>query len=85
MTDRREPKRTKITWDLGTLAHFVYGLMSAFLRPLYLTMPVFTAIFLLKQSIDWLSGEDYAEQSGDIAEYATGMVAGLLLIKLGVW
>jgi hypothetical protein len=67
---------TSIRPDLGSVAHVVFGLLAALLHAEYL----FTAIFLVKQLGDaLLAGEDWAEASGDLAEYAIGLVAGLFL------
>jgi hypothetical protein len=67
---------TAIRPDFGSVAHVVFGLLAALLYAEYL----FTAIFLVKQLGDaLLAGEDWAETSGDLVEYAIGLVAGLFL------
>jgi len=78
-----KPERTEIRLDFGTFVHFLFGMLAAWLGSEYL----FTTIFLVKQiACDLLvGGEDYAEQSGDIAEFASGLVVGLVLRHFGVW
>jgi hypothetical protein len=67
---------TSVRPDLGSVAHVVFGLLAALLR----AEGLFTAIFLVKQVGDaLLAGEDWAEASGDLAEYSVGLVAGLFL------
>jgi len=72
---------TEISADWGMLFHFLWGLLAAFLNYPYL----FSAIMVLKQSLDWLSGEDWPENSGDIAEYCSGLVVGLILKHFSLW
>ena len=72
---------TEISADWGVLFHVMWGLLAAFLSYPYL----FSGILVLKQSIDWLSGEDWPENSGDIAEYCSGLVAGLILKRFLLW
>jgi len=72
---------TKVGLDWGVPFHAVWGLLAAFLSYPYL----FSAIMALKQSLDWVSGEEWPENSGDIAEYCTGLIVGLLLRYFGVW
>jgi hypothetical protein len=69
-------RATKVSVDWGSVAHVAYGFLAALLHAEYL----FTAIFLVKQLGDaLLAGEDWAEASGDLAEYSVGLVAGLFL------
>jgi len=70
--------KTDISLDWGTLVHFVFGLLAVFLGYEYL----FSAIFCLKQLIDYHAGEDYGETSGDIAEFALGLVVGGLILSI---
>jgi hypothetical protein len=66
---------TKVDLDLGSLVHVVFGLLAAFLHQEL----VFTIIFLFKQGVDLAGGEAKPECSGDVAEYACGLIVGLLL------
>jgi len=67
-------RETRLSWDLGSLAHILYGVAAALLHAEYL----FTTIFLVKQLGDaLLLKEDWAETSGDMVEYVVGLSAGL--------
>jgi len=69
---------TRISWDLGTLVHFLWGLAGGILAPW-----LFTAVFIFKQALDHFRGEeDWAETSGDIAEFCGGLLLGLALAHL---
>jgi len=70
-----KPKATEITFDLGTIAHFLFGFLGGVLDVSYL----FTGIFVFKQYMDWRTGEDWPETSGDIAEFSTGLIIGLIV------
>lgn len=67
--------KTDISLDWGTLIHFVFGLLAILLSYEYL----FSAIFCLKQLIDYHARENYGETSGDIVEFASGLVVGGLI------
>jgi len=69
----RRPKATEI--DFGTFAHFLFGFLGGILDASYL----FTGIFVFKQYMDWRAGEDWPETSGDIAEFSSGLVFGLIV------
>jgi hypothetical protein len=66
---------TTIDLNFGSLVHVVFGLIAVFLRQEWL----FTVIFLFKQGVDLVGGEASSECSGDVAEYACGLIIGLLL------
>ena len=65
---------TEIKLDWGSIIHLIFGMMAILLRQEWL----FTVIFLFKQAIDVYGGEPTEEASGDIAEYCTGLTAGML-------
>lgn len=64
-----------MSWDWGTVIHFVWGLAGGVLGQPWL----FTLIMLFKQFLDYWEGEDWPETSGDIAEFAAGLLVGLAL------
>jgi len=66
---------TEITLDFGTIFHFLFGFLGGVLDASYL----FAGIFLFKQFWDFKEGEEWAETSGDIAEFSSGLVAGLIM------
>ena len=72
--------RTEVRFDWGTLVHFVYGLLSGWLGPWQ--SAVATAVFLFKQAVDVRGGERPEETSGDVAEFAAGLLAGWLVARL---
>jgi ABC-type Co2+ transport system permease subunit len=72
--------RTRVSFDRGTLLHFLYGLAAGWLGAWQ--SAVATAIFVAKQALDVRGGEDPGETSGDIAEYASGLLAGWLAARL---
>jgi len=65
---------TRVISDLGTIFHFLFGFLGGILDTSYL----FAGIFVFKQYMDWRTGEDWPETSGDIAEFAAGLIAGLI-------
>jgi len=68
-------KGTEITLGFASIAHFFFGFLGGVLDASYL----FTGIFLFKQFWDFKEGEEWAETSGDIAEFASGLVVGLIV------
>jgi len=53
-----------------------YGVLG----PLLHSEHIFSAIFVLKQCGDYLfSEEEWPESAGDITEYCSGMIIGLIL------
>jgi len=75
-------RRTRITLDLGTAAHFILGLLSVLFGNLGYTALLAT-LFLVKQILDLMGGEAYNECSGDIAELSIGIVTGLIVSQYG--
>jgi ABC-type Co2+ transport system permease subunit len=73
--------RTEVRFDWGSLVHFVYGLLSGWLGPWQ--SAVAAAVFLFKQAVDVRGGERSEEASGDVAEFAAGLLAGWLVARLG--
>jgi len=65
---------TRVIFDLETIFHFLFGFLGGILDASYL----FTGIFVFKQYMDWRTSEDWPETSGDIAEFSTGLIAGLI-------
>lgn len=61
--------------DKGSIVHVIYGIMAGILGEAL----SFTLIFIAKQLIDIGSGEDHLEASGDLCEYATGLIIGSIL------
>jgi len=60
---------------LTDFVHVLFGFLAVFFEP-YL----FTAIFLVKQILDYLSHkESWVETSKDITEYSCGLVVGYLI------
>jgi len=72
--------RTEVRFDWGTLVHFVYGLLSGWLGPWQSLLAA--AIFLFKQAVDLKGGERPEETSGDVAEFAAGLLTGWLVARL---
>jgi ABC-type Co2+ transport system permease subunit len=72
--------RTEVRFDWGTLVHFVYGLLSGWLGPWQSLLAA--AIFLFKQAVDLRGGEKPEETSGDVAEFAAGLLVGWLVARL---
>jgi hypothetical protein len=70
--------KTKISFDLGTIAHLIFGFLAVFLHYEFL----FTLTFIFKQVIDVYGGEDVEKTSGDIVEYCIGLVAGAIVLRL---
>lgn len=71
-------KKTKITPDLGTFFHALFGFLSVILGREWL----FTIIFIIKQVVldCYFGHEDFGITSGDLAEYSAGLIMGLILI-----
>jgi len=67
--------RTIIDVRKGMIFHILFGLLAGILG----CKLVFTLIFLFKQVLDLLSGEDPSIVSGEVAEYASGLIAGLII------
>lgn len=63
--------------DKGSIVHVIYGIMAGVLGE---TLS-FTLIFIAKQLIDIGSGEDHLETSGDLCEYAAGLIIGTMIKK----
>ena len=74
MRSRRLILKTIVTRSFGTLIHILFGFLAVYFSREWL----FTLIFLFKQSLDVLNGEDPAVTSGDIASYALGLIIGLV-------
>ena len=72
---------TEIKFDWGTVVHFLYGLLSGWLGAWQSAVATF--IFIFKQALDVKGGENTSETSGDIAEFASGLLVGWLLARLG--
>ena len=72
--------RTEVRFDWGSLVHFVYGLLSGWLGPWQ--SAVAAAVFLFKQAVDLKGGERPEETSGDVAEFAAGLLVGWLVARL---
>jgi len=68
------PKVTEISLDWGSVAHFLFGFLGGILDASYL----FTGIFVFKQLWDFREGEEWAETSGDVSEFSSGLVVGLI-------
>jgi hypothetical protein len=68
-------RKTRTAFDWGFVMHVLYGFLSVQFGQEWL----FTVIFLFKQALDYIAGEDAAETSGDILEYAAGMILALSL------
>jgi len=66
---------TQVIFDLGTIFHFLFGFLGGILDASYL----FAGIFLFKQFWDFKEGEEWAETSGDIVEFSSGLVVGLIV------
>lgn len=64
--------------DLGSLAHFIFGLIAGFLGGI--PMILFTEIFLFEQYRDWKNGEDPSETERDVAEYVIGLIIALIIV-----
>lgn len=62
--------------DLGSLAHFAFGIVAVALDVLWL----FSLIFLFLQASDLIwERESPSETELDTAEYAAGVIAGLVV------
>jgi ABC-type Co2+ transport system permease subunit len=72
--------RMEVRFDWGALIHFVFGLLSGWLGPWQ--SAVAAAVFLFKQAVDLKGGERSAEASGDVAEFAAGLLTGWLVARL---
>jgi len=72
-------RQTKITLDLGTVFHALFGVLAVVLgREL-----LFSSFFVIKQMIDLIwGGEEPAETSGDLVEYLVGFCVALLIRRL---
>jgi ABC-type Co2+ transport system permease subunit len=70
----------EVRFDWGALVHFVFGLLSGWLGPWQ--SAVAEAVFLFKQAVDLKGGERPEEASGDVAEFAAGLLAGWLVTRL---
>ncbi|MCC6051391.1 MAG: hypothetical protein LM580_11830 [Thermofilum sp.] len=57
----------------------MYGLLSGWLDP---WQSAVAAVFLFKQAVDLRGGERAEETSGDVAEFAAGLLAGWLAARL---
>jgi len=58
----------------------VYGLLSGWLGPWQ--SAVAAAVFLFKQAVDLRGSERSEEASGDVAEFAAGLLVGWLVARL---
>jgi len=67
--------KTIVEVKRGMIFHILFGLLAGLLG----CELVFTLIFLSKQVLDILAGEEPSTVSGEIAEYASGLIAGLIL------
>jgi Na+-driven multidrug efflux pump len=65
---------TEIDLGFGSLVHVVFGIVAT----IFGKELVFSLLFIVKQIIDLVGGENPNETSGDIAEYACGLVLGCL-------
>ena len=74
-------KATKVGLDIGSICHFLLGLLSTIFGGLGYTI-LLSALFILKQILDLMNGEAYEETSGDIAEFCSGVIVGLVLLKI---
>jgi ABC-type Co2+ transport system permease subunit len=72
--------RTEVRLDWGALVHFVFGLLSGWLGPWQ--SAVATAVFIFKQAVDVRGSERPEEASGDVAEFAAGLLTGWLVARL---
>ncbi|MCC6050428.1 MAG: hypothetical protein LM580_06960 [Thermofilum sp.] len=72
--------RMEIRFYWSALVHFVFGLLSGWLGPWQ--SAVAAAVFLFKQAVDLKGGERSEEASGDVAEFATGLLVGWLVARL---
>ena len=70
----RVVRATKIGLNWYDALHVLFGFLAVSLRREWL----FTIIFLFKQLVDFLGGENPAECGGDVAEYSVGLVLGLI-------
>jgi hypothetical protein len=70
--------KTRISFNLGTIAHLIFGFLAVFFHYEFL----FTLTFIFKQIIDVYGGEETEETSGDIAEYCIGIVVGAIVLRL---
>jgi hypothetical protein len=73
--------RTEVRLDWSALVYFVHGLLSGWLGSWQ--SAVAAAAFLFKQAVDLRGGEKPEETSGDVAEFAAGLLAGWLVAQLG--
>lgn len=77
----------EIDMDVGTVVHFIYGFLAPVLGFLIDNLPfvisLFTVIFVLKQFLDVYGGEVPKITGGDISEFASGLVVGLILVAVG--
>jgi len=72
-------RQTKITLDLGTVFHVLFGVLAVVLGREWL----FSSFFVIKQMIDLIwGGEEPAETSGDLVEYLVGFCVALLIRRL---
>lgn len=74
---RIQISKAEISLDWESAAHFIFGILAVFLSREWL----FTAIFALKQCIDYHSGEDSSEVGGDIVEFVAGIILALILMR----
>jgi hypothetical protein len=66
---------TTIDLGFGSLVHVAFGIVAT----IFGKELVFSLLFVIKQIIDLVGGEKPDETSGDIAEFACGLVLGCLL------
>jgi len=68
-------------WDLGSIAHLVYGLLAVAFDQLWL----FSMFFVILQVMDWIDGELTDETDRDCAEFILGLIIGLTLSHCYHW
>jgi len=73
-----KPLKTQVDLNLGSLLHFLLGLLSVLFGGLGYTA-LLTFLFVVKQLLDFIEGESGSECSGDLAEFTAGIVTGLIL------
>ena len=71
-------RATRINFDRYLIAHIAWGVFGVASGMEWLT----TVIYLFKQALDVIGGENVADTSGDVAEYAIGLALGWLIFKL---
>ncbi|MEM1588976.1 MAG: hypothetical protein QXT26_06710 [Thermoproteota archaeon] len=79
-------KFPEIDMDAGTFVHALFGFLGVILgralKQLPFVVSLFSILFVLKQLLDVYGGEVPKVTGGDIAEYSTGLIVGLIIIVL---